>query len=179
MQKQNIIEIKASQLEEIADYKLQIEQYQQLLMKQKDIMITMADRLKEKEENIQHLQEELDTFDKLHQEFKEALNKENLKVQFFEKLLRSNNIEYEEKNRGFITETAELESKASFKQENNRNSQVSLVQIIEIKSKFSMDFLRNLLIKKNLLIMLFMIFQPQMTLNNCRMWRTIYYLYRN
>ena len=43
-QKQSIIEIKASQLKEIADYKSQIEKYQQLLMKQKNIMITMADR---------------------------------------------------------------------------------------------------------------------------------------
>ena len=145
--------------EEVIEYKNQIEQYKELIMKQKNVMISMSERLKEKEENIHRMQEELEVFDKIHRDFKEALNKENVRVKFLEKLLRGNNIDfqYEDEQNCFKTEKAENERKFSFKnlqenklnitfnhdKENNRNIQQSLVQIIEIKSKYIHIYMEN------------------------------------
>lgn len=120
------------------DYETQIETYKQILIKQKEIMIAMTESLKEKEETMTQMQKEIEVFDKIHQDTKEALNKENLRVQFLEKLLKKNGIEYDQNPKLFRAETVDLElthsSPANQEKQNQRNSQLTIAHIIEIKS---------------------------------------------
>lgn len=124
--------------EEMPDYETQIETYKQILIKQKEIMIAMTESLKEKEETMTQMQKEIEVFDKIHQDTKEALNKENLRVQFLEKLLKKNGIEYDQNPKLFRAETVDLElthsSPANQEKQNQRNSQLTIAHIIEIKS---------------------------------------------
>lgn len=67
----------------IEEDKAQVDQYKQLLLKQRDIMIALTNRLNERDETIVQLQEELDAYDRIHRETEESLEK---KVQQIAKL---------------------------------------------------------------------------------------------
>jgi len=55
-------------------------------------MLALTNRLNERDETIIQLQEELDTYDKIHKETELALEARNQKIQQLEKILRENNI---------------------------------------------------------------------------------------
>ena len=52
----------------LGEDKSQIDRYKQLLLKQRDIMIALTTRLNDRDETILQLQEELDAFERIHQE---------------------------------------------------------------------------------------------------------------
>lgn len=91
--------------EETNEYETQIESLNIIIEKQRELMISLTESLKEREEKIARLQKEIELFDKIHQDTKEALNRECLKVQLLEKTLKKNNIslDYERKMGNFDT----------------------------------------------------------------------------
>ena len=52
----------------------QVDRYKQLLLKQRDIMIALTQRLVERDEQIMALQDELDAYDRHHKELEEKLD---------------------------------------------------------------------------------------------------------
>jgi hypothetical protein len=60
--------------ETIEEEKAQVDRYKQLLLKQRDIMIALTQRLNERDEQIMALQDELDAYDKHQGELEEKLD---------------------------------------------------------------------------------------------------------
>jgi kinesin family protein 3/17 len=60
--------------ESIEEEKAQVDRYKQLLLKQRDIMIALTQRLVERDEQIMALQNELDAYDRHHKELEEKLD---------------------------------------------------------------------------------------------------------
>jgi kinesin family protein 3/17 len=60
--------------ETIEEEKAQVDRYKQLLLKQRDIMIALTQRLVERDEQIMALQDELDAYDSHHKELEEKLD---------------------------------------------------------------------------------------------------------
>ncbi len=60
--------------ETIEEEKAQVDRYKQLLLKQRDIMIALTQRLVERDEQITALQDELDAYDRHHKELEEKLD---------------------------------------------------------------------------------------------------------
>lgn len=60
--------------ETIEEEKAQVDRYKQLLLKQRDIMIALTQRLVERDEQIMSLQDELDAYDRHHKELEEKLD---------------------------------------------------------------------------------------------------------
>ena len=83
------LEVERQQLEED---RAQVDQYKQLLLKQRDIMIALTTRLNERDETIIQLQEELDAYDRIHYETEEMLEIKNHRVAQLEDMLKINNI---------------------------------------------------------------------------------------
>lgn len=80
----------------------QVDQYKQLLLKQRDIMIALTTRLNERDETIVQLQEELDAYDRIHYEAEEMLEIKKTHIEQLEDLLRKHgisvpNLEYKSK----------------------------------------------------------------------------------
>jgi hypothetical protein len=71
-------EVKLTELEKeretIEEEKAQVDRYKQLLLKQRDIMIALTQRLVERDEQIMALQDELDAYDRHHKELEEKLD---------------------------------------------------------------------------------------------------------
>ena len=61
--------------EQIEVHKTQVDRYKQLLLKQRDIMVALTQRLNERDEQIVALQDELDETEKRHAETQEHLDK--------------------------------------------------------------------------------------------------------
>eukprot|EP01033_Poteriospumella_lacustris_P001594 gene1595-1159_t len=69
--------------ENIEEEKAQVDRYKQLLLKQRDIMIALTQRLVERDEQIMALQDELDAYDRHHKEMEEKLDeKTTLLIKF-------------------------------------------------------------------------------------------------
>ena len=85
-------EIKLQELErerqQIEDDKAQIDRYKQLLLRQRDIMIALTVRLNERDETILLLQDELESYDKIHKQAEETSKKQMLRNEQLEKLLK-------------------------------------------------------------------------------------------
>ena len=60
--------------ETIEEEKAQVDKYKTLLLKQRDIMIALTQRLVERDEQIMHLQEEVDTYDTGYRQLEETLD---------------------------------------------------------------------------------------------------------
>jgi kinesin family protein 3/17 len=76
--------------------KAQVEKYKQLLLKQRDIMIALTNKLNERDEIIVQLQEEIDAYDKINKEQEEMYDGRVERVALLENILRRNNINYPE-----------------------------------------------------------------------------------
>lgn len=72
--------------------KAQVDKYKQLLLKQRDIMIALTNRLNERDENILQLQEELDAYDRIHKETEESLEVKAKRVYLLEKYIKDKNL---------------------------------------------------------------------------------------
>lgn len=69
---------------QIEQEKVQVDKYKHLLLKQRDIMIALTNRLNERDENILQLQEELDVYDKIHSESEAMMGKMNSRIEELE-----------------------------------------------------------------------------------------------
>ena len=78
--------------QQLEEDRAQVDQYKQLLLKQRDIMIALTTRLNERDETIIQLQEELDAYDRIHYETEEVLELKNVRVQQLENLLKMHEI---------------------------------------------------------------------------------------
>jgi kinesin family protein 3/17 len=66
--------------ETIEEEKAQVDRYKQLLLKQRDIMIALTQRLVERDEQIMALQDELDAYDRHHKELEEKLDEKTAQL---------------------------------------------------------------------------------------------------
>lgn len=78
--------------QQLEEDRAQVDQYKQLLLKQRDIMIALTTRLNERDETIIQLQEELDAYDRIHYETEEMLELKNMRVQQLEDILKIHDI---------------------------------------------------------------------------------------
>lgn len=77
---------------QIEQEKVQVDKYKHLLLKQRDIMIALTNRLNERDENILQLQEELDVYDKIHSESEEMMGKMNSRIEELEMFIFENGL---------------------------------------------------------------------------------------
>nr|CCA15231.1 kinesinlike protein putative [Albugo laibachii Nc14] len=72
--------------ETIEEEKAQVDRYKQLLLKQRDIMIALTQRLNERDEQITTLQDELDAYDHHQKELEEKLDEKTAHLIHFERI---------------------------------------------------------------------------------------------
>jgi hypothetical protein len=72
--------------ETIEEEKAQVDRYKQLLLKQRDIMIALTQRLVERDEQIMALQDELDAYDSHHKELEEKLDQKTAMLIKFQRI---------------------------------------------------------------------------------------------
>ncbi len=84
--------------QQIEEDKAQVERYKQLLLKQRDIMIALTNKLNERDEAIVQLQEELDAYDKINREQEESIENKNQRILVLESILRRHNIRIPDDN---------------------------------------------------------------------------------
>ena len=72
--------------ETIEEEKAQVDRYKQLLLKQRDIMIALTQRLVERDEQIMALQDELDAYDSHHKELEEKLDEKTAMLIKFQRI---------------------------------------------------------------------------------------------
>jgi kinesin family protein 3/17 len=99
-EKQNLIrqeyEGKLQELEkerqQMEESKAEVDKFNQILKKQRDIMIALTAKLNERDETILQLQEELNAYDRIHVETEEILERKDNRIQLLSSLLMENNI---------------------------------------------------------------------------------------
>ena len=84
--------------ETIEEEKAQVDRYKQLLLKQRDIMIALTQRLVERDEQIMALQDELDAYDKHHKELEERLDEKTALCIKFQRISMEVNAKSPHKN---------------------------------------------------------------------------------
>lgn len=72
--------------ETIEEEKAQVDRYKHLLLKQRDIMIALTQRLVERDEQIMALQDELDAYDRHHKELEEKLDEKTALLIKFQRI---------------------------------------------------------------------------------------------
>jgi hypothetical protein len=72
--------------ETIEEEKAQVDRYKQLLLKQRDIMIALTQRLVERDEQIMALQDELDAYDRHQRELEEKLDEKTAMLIRFQRI---------------------------------------------------------------------------------------------
>lgn len=72
--------------ETIEEEKAQVDRYKQLLLKQRDIMIALTQRLVERDEQIMSLQDELDAYDRHHKDLEEKLDQKSALLIKFQRI---------------------------------------------------------------------------------------------
>ncbi|CAD8043079.1 unnamed protein product [Paramecium primaurelia] len=77
----------------IEEDKAQTDKYKQLLLKQRDIMIALTNRLNDRDETILQLQEELDVYEKLQKENEDQLHLKQIRLEQFEEIFLEHKIE--------------------------------------------------------------------------------------
>jgi len=84
--------------ETIEEEKAQVDRYKQLLLKQRDIMIALTQRLVERDEQIMSLQDELDAYDRHHKELEEKLDEKTALLIKFQRISMEVNMQSPTKN---------------------------------------------------------------------------------
>jgi kinesin family protein 3/17 len=78
---------------QIEEEKTQVDRYKQLLIKQRDIMIALTNRLNERDETIIQLQEELDAYDKIHRESEANIEAKSERIHILEDFIKDHGLE--------------------------------------------------------------------------------------
>ena len=73
--------------ETIEEEKAQVDRYKQLLLKQRDIMIALTQRLNERDEQIMALQDELDAYDRHQKQLEEKLDEKTAQLIHLQRVL--------------------------------------------------------------------------------------------
>jgi hypothetical protein len=81
---------------QIEEEKTQVDRYKQLLIKQRDIMIALTNRLNERDETIIQLQEELDAYDKIHRETESNIEAKAERILILQEFILENGFEIPE-----------------------------------------------------------------------------------
>lgn len=84
--------------ETIEEEKAQVDRYKQLLLKQRDIMIALTQRLVERDEQIMALQDELDAYDRHHKDLEEKLDEKTALLIKFQRISMEVNAKSPHKN---------------------------------------------------------------------------------
>ena len=101
--------------EALAASKEQVDSYNKLLYKQRNIMVGLTSSLNERDENIAQLQEEIEAYEKINKEMEEKMKIKDKRILLLEDLLRKNNIEIPEREK-----EEEIEKVVSKKNEENK-----------------------------------------------------------
>ena len=84
--------------ETIEEEKAQVDRYKQLLLKQRDIMIALTQRLNERDEQIMALQDELDAYDRHQKELEEKLDEKTAALIHLQRVTMEHNANSPVKN---------------------------------------------------------------------------------
>ena len=84
--------------ETIEEEKAQVDRYKQLLLKQRDIMIALTQRLNERDEQIVALQDELDAYDRHQKELEEKLDEKTAQLIHLQRVTIEHNANSPTKN---------------------------------------------------------------------------------
>ena len=84
--------------ETIEEEKAQVDRYKQLLLKQRDIMIALTQRLNERDEQIMALQDELDAYDRHQKELEEKLDEKTAALIHLQRVTMEHNAKSPIKN---------------------------------------------------------------------------------
>jgi kinesin family protein 3/17 len=85
--------------EALAASKEQVDSYNKLLYKQRNIMVGLTSSLNERDENIAQLQEEIEAYEKINKEMEEKMKIKDKRILLLEDLLRKNNIDVPEREK--------------------------------------------------------------------------------
>ena len=85
--------------EALAASKEQVDSYNKLLSRQRNIMVGLTTSLNERDENIAQLQEEIEAYEKMSKDMEENIKIKDKRILLLEDLLRKNNIEVPEKEK--------------------------------------------------------------------------------
>lgn len=96
---------------QIEEEKTQVDRYKQLLIKQRDIMIALTNRLNERDETIIQLQEELDAYDKIHRESEANIDAKSERIHILEDFIKEHGLEPPEGGDEFNSERANFTTK--------------------------------------------------------------------
>mmetsp|Transcript_10263 Transcript_10263/g.9199 ORF Transcript_10263/g.9199 Transcript_10263/m.9199 type:complete len:386 (+) Transcript_10263:942-2099(+) len=121
-----------SEREAFEEEKALVDRYKQLLLKQRDIMIALTQRLVERDEQIMALQNELDLYDKHQCELENTLDEkttqlitlQRMLIVYIEKYPPNNNEELEELNRIFETSGINEQSSEDTNDNDNTNNEI-------------------------------------------------------
>eukprot|EP00948_MAST-09A_sp_MAST-9A-sp1_P001425 g1425.t1 len=86
----------------IAEEKAQVDRYKQLLLKQRDIMIALTQRLNERDEQIMALQDELDAYDTHQKELEEKLDEKTAALIHLQRVTMEHNESSPVKNEDLV-----------------------------------------------------------------------------
>jgi kinesin family protein 3/17 len=101
--------------EALAASKEQVDSYNKLLSRQRNIMVGLTTSLNERDENIAQLQEEIEAYEKMSKDMEENIKIKDKRILLLEDLLRKNNIEIPEREK-----EEEIEKVVSKKNEENK-----------------------------------------------------------
>mgnify|MGYP000973773950 CR=1 FL=1 len=79
--------------QQIEEDKVQVEHYKKFLQKLRDIMISLTTRLNERNETIDQLHEEIESYEKIIRELEDGIEIKIYRINTLEGLLKKNNIE--------------------------------------------------------------------------------------
>lgn len=88
--------------EGIEEERAQVDRYKQLLLKQRDIMIALTQRLNERDEQIMALQDELDAYDRHQKELEEKLDEKTAALIHLQRVTIEHNAKSPEKNNELV-----------------------------------------------------------------------------
>ena len=89
------------QLKELEQQKAHLNQYKDLLRRQRDIMVALTNKLNERDEAIVHLQSELSAFDKMYSEMENMMKFKDAQFKFVSANLHAKGMSIEELLKGF------------------------------------------------------------------------------
>lgn len=82
----------------IEEQKAQVDRYKVLLIKQRDIMVALTQRLNERDDQIVHLQGEIDSYEARFKELEEKLDKKTTSLIHLQKIAMEHNAKVRDKH---------------------------------------------------------------------------------
>jgi hypothetical protein len=99
-----------TQLKELEQQKAHLNQYKDLLRRQRDIMVALTNKLNERDEAILQLQDELEAFDKIYIECEQLMLYKNSQLKFISQKLKEKGMKLEDVLEGFQEDEIDFKS---------------------------------------------------------------------